>query len=103
MPIERKAWACRWRCGASVQTVKSRMEKHEARCWRNPERKACASCRYFTKERDGNGMEGTPYDHTWTNVFCAADDSIDFGPESTQLRQNCPLWATTAPTTGEGE
>ena len=92
MPIERKAWACKWGCATKVLTSRIRMERHEDRCWQNPARMACASCANFVKERDGNGMDGTPYNETWTNVFCLADENIIFGDDGKQLRHDCPLW-----------
>ena len=89
MPIERKAWACQYKCGTRVRTKRSRIEEHEKRCWRNPERRACVSCDNFSKYDDDNGMGGTPYLQTWRVSECAADGNIDL---SEKLRHNCPIW-----------
>lgn len=78
------AYACDYKCGQKVLTSKVRMEEHESRCFHNPIKKACASCKYFEKIPDGNGMEGTPYNHEWTTIFCNFDcDEIN------KLQNNC--------------
>ena len=89
MPVERKAWACQYGCRTNVQTVRKRMEKHESRCWRNPARRACVTCKHFSQYDDDNGMEGTGYLQTWHVRECLADDGIDL---SEKLRHDCPLW-----------
>lgn len=85
MPIKRTAWACQYKCGRNVTTSRKRMEEHEARCWFNPVRRACVTCKNFTKENDGDDFR------TWTVLSCAADDSI-FSDEDKKLRHDCPLW-----------
>jgi len=91
MPIERKAWACQYKCGRNVLTSRKRMETHEARCWRNPARRACASCKHLLEYDDSNGMEHEPqYLQTWHVRECKADDGIDL---SEKLRHDCTLWS----------
>ena len=89
MPVERKAWACQYGCGRNVLTSRKRMEAHEARCWRNPARRACVACKHFNQYDDDNGMDGTPYLQTWHVRECLANDGIDI---SEKLRHDCPLW-----------
>ena len=74
MAIERKAYSCDFKCGHNVVLVKKAMEKHESICFKNPDRKACKTCKHFEEEYDGNGMEGTPYNHEWVNWVCHAED-----------------------------
>jgi hypothetical protein len=63
------------------------MADHESRCFHNPEKRACATCRHFEKQSDGNGMEGTPYNHEWVNLLCHAKDD-----EMNMLQNNCELY-----------
>lgn len=49
MPIERVSFECRFRpdgCGKALYRTKGGAVKHEARCIRNPEVKACPTCRH---------------------------------------------------------
>lgn len=85
MPVERKAWACQYACGRNVATSRKLIEKHEERCWKNPARRACASCSNFKKERDGDDYR------SWINYICLADDNIDFD-QGKKLRHDCALW-----------
>ena len=52
MPREVRAWACSWGCGKHVDTVRSRMAKHETRCFHNPVRRACQTCGSFDTFED---------------------------------------------------
>lgn len=74
MATERKAYSCDYKCGQKVVLSKKSMEDHETRCFHNPDNRACASCKFFEIEHDGNGMEGTPYNHEWTDLICNAKD-----------------------------
>ena len=52
MPVKVTAWSCRFKCGANVQTGRTRMYRHESRCFHNPERKACQTCKHKSKPFD---------------------------------------------------
>ena len=47
MPVLVKAYTCQWKCGHVAVKSKSRMQNHEYRCFKNPERRACITCRFF--------------------------------------------------------
>ena len=89
MPVERLAWACQWGCRRNVLVSRKRMEAHEAKCWRNPARRACASCKHLNEYDDDNGADWRELE-TWHVRECRADDSIDL---SEKLRHDCLLWA----------
>ena len=81
MPTAVKAWACAWKCRESVKTSRKRMEFHEARCFRNPARRACQTCKHLV--RDGSYEDG----FYWQ---CGADDVIDL--QDSGMRCDCPKW-----------
>jgi len=98
MPIERKAWACKWKCGGKVSTNRKRMVSHEARCFRNPDRRACQTCSNHTTEYEtvynpNHGGDPGSTDYDVKVPYCNADDTIDLrqGP-----RCDCPLWSNAA-------
>ena len=86
MPREVKAYGCEFKCGRKVVLSKASMTDHESRCFHNPEKKACATCVYFEKFNDGNGMEGTPYNETWKTMFCNSPENFD---ELGKMHNNC--------------
>jgi hypothetical protein len=45
MPIKQTIWGCEFGCHKKY-VGKSRMVAHEARCFRNPARRACPTCFY---------------------------------------------------------
>lgn len=79
-------YACDFDCGRRATVSKKAMERHEDICWKNPANKTCKTCKHYLKEVDGNGMDGTPYNHTWTVEICdAIEDEID------KIHVNCSL------------
>lgn len=90
MPIERKAWACAWKCGGKVSTSRKRMEFHEARCFRNPARKACQTCANFKTDWDDDGYPAHMGGRSWKIRYCEADNKIDLADK---LHSDCPLWS----------
>lgn len=74
MPRKVTAYGCDFKCGHKMVLLKKSMESHESRCFKNPLNKACATCKHFEKEHDGNGMEGTQFNHEWVNLICHAED-----------------------------
>lgn len=79
-----KAYGCEYKCGQKVVLSKSSMISHESRCFYNPKNKACASCKYFEREDDSNGMEGQ-YEHKWVNLLCHYGDGVELD----RLTSNC--------------
>lgn len=47
MAIQRIAFQCEHKCTHKMLISKEAMERHEVRCFRNPENKACITCIYF--------------------------------------------------------
>jgi len=86
MPRQVKAYGCDFKCGQKVVLSKASMISHESRCFYNPTKKACATCKHFERFDDSNGMEGTPYNHEWTTLFCNAPKNFD---ELDKMQNNC--------------
>lgn len=80
MPRIVKAWACSWGCGRNVLTNRKRMDKHEKTCFRNPETRACMTCKHFSpsKGRDDD------FEYAWCEMEFDLKD---------KLRNNCDKWA----------
>lgn len=86
MAIKRTAYSCDFKCGKKVVLSKKSMEDHETRCFHNPEKKACASCKFFDKFSDGNGLEGTSMNEEWVALLCNAPE---IGEEIDSMTFNC--------------
>jgi len=82
MPIKVTAWACKWKCGSKVQTSRARMIFHENKCFRNPSRRACQTCKNL---RDY--VENDDY-ISWRVLECHVDATIDL----TTKRCDCKKW-----------
>jgi hypothetical protein len=94
VPVKTTAWACQFKCGYRVQTVRSRMVKHEERCCHNPANRACATCRYLERDVEDcfyNDMEGYSQSYPIAVTYCAADE--DDPADLEEFRRDCPLWA----------
>lgn len=82
-----KAYGCDFKCGTKVLLSKKSMLAHESRCFHNPERRACISCKNFESFQDSNGMEHEPSNlHIWWHTECLASEHIDI---SEKLRHDC--------------
>lgn len=46
MPIERTGYQCQYKCRKPIVLDRKRMEKHEARCLKNPDVRSCATCEH---------------------------------------------------------
>ncbi len=46
MPRAVTAYLCIFRCGRRATTHRKGMERHESMCLKNPERRACPTCKY---------------------------------------------------------
>lgn len=51
MAIQRIAYQCEHKCTHKLLISKEAMERHENRCFRNPENKACVTCAHFEPAR----------------------------------------------------
>jgi len=47
MPVERKAWSCKWKCGRYVVLSREAVARHEKNCYHNPATRSCVTCRHF--------------------------------------------------------
>lgn len=90
MPIKRVAYACKFKCGRNVLTSRKRMEEHEQRCFSNPSRRACQTCKHWETEiydsRNDYGQLNAQYQYS-----CGACSHPD-GPDGKQ--SDCKLWET---------
>lgn len=85
MPRQVKAYGCEFKCGRKVVLSKKSMIDHESRCFYNPEKKACVTCKYFERQLDNNGVEGAYYNE-WVIQLCNAKEE-----HLTKLQNNCRL------------
>lgn len=46
MPRKITAYACSFRCGQRIQSVKSRIARHETWCFLNPLNRCCPTCKH---------------------------------------------------------
>lgn len=76
MPNLVQRYACDFNCGRRAVVSRRAMEKHESICWRNPNNKTCKTCKHYDRYEDGNGMDGTPYNETWTAEECGAIQKV---------------------------
>lgn len=83
MPIEVKTWACRFRCRYRNSSRKA-VEEHEERCFTNPEKRACKTCKHDQRSR--GGWDGSCFydDEAW----CEADAR----PSDKNAISGCPAW-----------
>jgi len=91
MPRVVRAFACEFGCHRNVTTSRKSMEKHETRCFHNPNQKACATCKHLTTDYEeeymghqfGDAVFGQPHKVR----YC--EKEIDL---SERLQSNCPQW-----------
>lgn len=82
MPEKVVAWSCSFKCGERVKTKRTAMADHELRCFHNPQRRACQTCRHHEI------ADGEPW--------CGKVD--DDGP---LMRFDCVSWASKATNPGD--
>ena len=86
-----KAFACDFGCQRNVLTSRKRMAEHEARCFRNPEQRACATCKHLMTEWEdqymGHQFGEAVYGSSYKVHYC--EEEIDI---TKRLRSNCPEW-----------
>ena len=85
MPRAIKAFGCEFACGR-ISTHRKRMLDHEARCFRNPVRRACQSCCHFVAAVEGDETDGYATDP----AHCAVRNNVDF---IKTLECDCEKWA----------
>ena len=81
MPIEIKAYKCKFKCGY-VAIGKKWTIKHEVNCNRNPDKYGCVTCRNFLKSLDSSEMPECEQDYMGTIT----------STNTCGLRYNCPKW-----------
>lgn len=80
-PVQVKAWACAFKCGYAVKTKRRAMLEHQERCFRNPARRACVTCKHFVRAVHNPDCDDPPY----CNVN-AQDDLFS------RLYADCTAW-----------
>jgi len=86
------AWACEFGCRRKVDTSRTRMISHEARCAWNPARRACPTCRHDAVETMDNGIIAFLQ---WDERFCDIDKRPAPGPDDDKIVNiiyNCSHW-----------
>lgn len=98
MPRAITAYACNFKCGKKVDTVRKRMEVHEARCFCNPVRRACQTCIHFQADSDtiynpyhGGNPGSTDYEAKYH--YCDAREDVNLREK---LVCDCPSWSNKA-------
>lgn len=96
MPRAVTAYACIFKCGENVKTVRKRMEAHEAICFHNPARRACQTCLHFKTDSEtiynpyhGGDPGSTDYESKFH--YCDAREDVDLVEK---LVYNCSFWTS---------
>ena len=53
MALQVTAYLCKYRCG-KLSVNKDRIETHETRCLKNPDRRACITCKHNCRSPQGD-------------------------------------------------
>jgi hypothetical protein len=72
MPIEIIKYLCQFKCGTNAKSTLRQIKLHEIVCFKNPERKACTTCKHEIYEHDGCDhpeLAGAPSEE-WMNRSC---------------------------------
>ena len=72
MPTEITKYLCQFKCGTKAKSLLRQAVAHEAVCFKNPERKACTTCKHEVYEYDGCDhpeLPGSPKEE-WMNRSC---------------------------------
>lgn len=81
MPIKIKAFACEFRCGR-IATKPQTLYFHEKTCFKNPERKACKTCKHNCCDPYESDTGDGGY------FYCA----IDKLPTGKKMAVECKYW-----------
>ena len=97
MPRKVVAWACDFKCGYKVQTVKARMVEHEKNCCHNPKNRACITCGNLSVEHEqdymGHRMGEATYGPWYKILYCDSLESTIFDDNGHgKFRKKCPAW-----------
>ena len=85
MPVEVKAYRCKWKCGKRSTTNLKAMLRHEETCFSNPVRRACETCAY-------NGGKCSEDDYTTTYIDCGNYDNASPMIDTHGIACDCPGW-----------
>ena len=88
MAIERKAYSCEHKCG-KVRLDRKAVEKHEALCLRNPERRSCVTCKHDVKPERRYSWDT---DHSPEGGYCGIGER-----EVERCVVTCPKWEASYP------
>lgn len=80
MPVEVIKYRCQFKCGTKAKSSLKSINFHEQICFKNPERKACTTCKHEIYEKDGCDhpeLEGCPSEQ-WMNRSCKKIDDDEF-------------------------
>lgn len=88
MPIERKAYSCKFKCARNVILSRKAMAQHEDRCFSNPSTRSCKTCANFESYFDSCGVPNSGFRVTQ----CEANAMKYDGDDSAILRTNCDDW-----------
>jgi hypothetical protein len=86
MPIPFKVteYGCAFKCGHKHSKNIDGMAKHEARCWYNPEVRACKTCKHYDRYIDSDD---------YTSWFAEGCNVVDeFNNEDFKIHTNCEHW-----------
>lgn len=86
MPIQRTAYSCQHGCRRSLLVDAKRMEKHEARCLKNPAVRSCATCVHDVKPERESVLD-IASGYSPEGGYCSEDAR---GEKNCII--NCPLW-----------
>lgn len=99
MPVEIIKYLCQFKCGTNAKSTLRQIKRHEIVCFKNPERKACSTCKFEKYFKDGDGLQ------TWMSRECTHDkgssefdelwEKCDYHSKPTihiQPVTNCPYW-----------
>jgi hypothetical protein len=91
MPIERKAWSCKWKCGRQVVLSRDAVARHERICYHNPATRSCVTCRHFNHDDWDYDVFGSRYSHMRSAAVCTVN-GITEHDLSWRLNSECGDW-----------
>ena len=92
MPIEYTItkYKCKFRCGFSNRS-QGIVEEHEARCWKDPEKRSCVSCKH---NRFDLRYQPTEFEYARPYRECMEGHDVPEEDEQGNMPPalNCPFW-----------
>lgn len=89
MPREVTAYLCAYRCGGRACLKAKTVAAHEARCTKNPARRACKTCAHNTVER----ADPPDYSKGYPGAPGCFGCEIDALPSGVVMALDCAHWA----------